>query len=100
MRAKRLPYVDALDLVPLLPSVSLIANLYTHCLNEEVLQAPEGTATVGASDVVKSMAGRAADGILSMTLIDEFWGQVTNRIAHHMVDNYQARIDERCKTSS
>jgi pimeloyl-ACP methyl ester carboxylesterase len=85
-------YVDGLDLVPLLPTVSLIANTYTHCLAEEMLEAASGDP---AHAVVKNFAGRAVDGVLSLTLMDEIWGQLQQRIAHHMIPNYQAKIDER-----
>jgi alpha-beta hydrolase superfamily lysophospholipase len=85
-------YVDGLDLVPHLPTVSLIANTYTHCMAEELLNAAAGDP---AHAVVKGLAGRAADGLLDLTLMDEIWGQLQQRIAHHMMDNYQARIEER-----
>ncbi|MDX2037530.1 MAG: lipase family protein [Isosphaeraceae bacterium] len=90
-------YVDALDLVPLLPTVSLIANSYKHCLNEYVLEAAGGDT---AADAVTAFASRASDGLLDLTLIDEIWSNVQSRIAHHMVDNYQSRLDERLARTS
>jgi hypothetical protein len=93
-------YVDALDIVPRLPTVSLIANTYTHCLAEEMLggagavAAAAGVASDAAS-VFEAFAARATQGILDATLIDELWAGLKSRIMHHMLPNYRARIDEK-----
>ncbi len=90
-------YVDVLDVVPLLPTVSLIANDYEHCQTEYALAAAQDADPSGhASTMLKHMAGRTANGILDITLIDEIWNALGSRIEHHMIPNYQARIAEKC----
>lgn len=86
-------YVDTLDIVPLLPTVSLIANTYRHCLSEEPLS-KAGAASAAAS-VFSSLAGQASKGLLDATLVDELWSGLKARIDHHMMANYQARLAER-----
>jgi hypothetical protein len=91
-------FVDPVDVVPKLPTVSLITNSYDHCLSEMVLD-QSSAATENPSpavEMLKSFAGRTVDGILNATLIDELWGSLKTRIQHHMMTNYQERIDEKC----
>jgi triacylglycerol lipase len=91
-------YVDALDVVPKLPTVSLIANTYSHCLAEELLA--DAKAAGEADSVFSSLTGRASQGLLDATLMDELWSGVKSRIAHHMLTSYRARIDEKLKNLS
>jgi alpha-beta hydrolase superfamily lysophospholipase len=92
-------YVDHMDVVPLLPTISLIANLYGHCQHEHRLGEDPAAdpSTVGAQSLLKSFASRVTDGVLQLTMIDELWGQVEQRIASHMMANYQSRIADICK---
>lgn len=89
-------YVDDLDLVPVLPAISLIANTYTHCLTERRLggQNPSPSTEVSAAEMCRLLAERTVDGLLDATLIDDVWGGLQKRISHHMMANYQARLDE------
>jgi hypothetical protein len=82
-------YVDIEDPVPLLPTVSLVANTYAHCLEEVRLQGPQPTPFRTA---LRSMTNRAVDGLLDMSLIDELWGLVERRVAAHLIPNYQQRL--------
>jgi pimeloyl-ACP methyl ester carboxylesterase len=91
-------YVDQLDLVPLLPTISLTANTYEHCHAEQILVAPESSDS--AKDVVGKIATETVDGVLKLTWIDDFWKSLQERVAHHMVDSYQNRIKERCESAS
>jgi len=94
-------YVDVLDVVPKLPTVSLIANTYNHCLTEHPLSESNGDgAAVEAASALKGFADRAVSGLLDATLMDEIWGCLKARIAHHMMTNYQARIAEALKSQS
>src|SRR6185312_5978665 len=54
-------YVDLEDVVPHLPTVSLIANAYSHCLDQVALSAAE---VAGAQAALAALqpAGGAADG--------------------------------------
>jgi triacylglycerol lipase len=92
-------YVDAEDVIPLLPAVSLVANLYGHCLNEVPLGAVQAAESTGGSvlDLFKQLAGGATDGLARATLIDNLWVRTQQRIDRHMIDNYHERIAEKCK---
>jgi len=96
-------FVDDLDVVPLLPTVSLIANTYTHCLAEQLLGAvatdPDGTPDTPAGALLKTLSSRAIDGMMNLSLMDEVWSCLKDRIAHHMMTNYQARIGEKRNAS-
>jgi hypothetical protein len=90
-------FVDLEDVVPLLPSVSLIANAYTHCQNEVGLSAAAlGTATNGL-DALKQVAGASSDGTIDVNMADQVWQVVRSRIASHMIGTYQSRVEAKCK---
>lgn len=82
-------YVDIEDPVPLLPTVSLVANTYAHCPDEVRLQGPRPTAF---GTTLEAVATRTVDGLLDLSLIDELWGLVERRIAAHLIPNYQQRL--------
>jgi triacylglycerol lipase len=89
-------YVDLEDVVPHLPSVSLLANAYTHCLNEVSLSAAQAvTAAAAGLKALGQLPGTAESG-LDAGMADQVWGLVKSRIASHMIDNYQARVEAKC----
>jgi triacylglycerol lipase len=89
-------YVDLEDVVPHLPSVSLLANAYTHCLNEVPLTAAKAAA-IAALETLKQSAGNAAEGgVMDVAMVDQVWGLVKTRIASHMIANYQSRVEAKC----
>ncbi len=57
-----LRYVDLEDVVPHLPSVSLLANAYTHCLNEVPLSAAEAAAAAAGSRSTQAIGRETAEG--------------------------------------
>jgi hypothetical protein len=89
-------YVDLEDVVPHLPSVSLLANAYTHCLNEVALSAVQAAVAASGLAALKESSPNAGAG-LDAGMIDQVWGLVKSRIASHMISNYQARVEARCK---
>jgi thioesterase domain-containing protein len=82
-------YVDVEDPVPLLPSMSLVANVYAHCPNEVRLQGPNPQSF---AEVLSALGARAVDGLLGASLIDEVWSLLQRRIAAHLIPNYQERL--------
>jgi triacylglycerol lipase len=88
-------YVDLHDLVPHLPSVSLVANAYTHCLKEVALGAAEAAAS--GLEGLKQAAATTAEGLLDAAMADQVWEVVKSRIDSHMIANYQARVEAKCK---
>lgn len=90
-------YVDRLDVVPLLPTVSLVANEYGHCLQEFALGEEAIAPSATPLGPFQGLAASTVDGLLHATLIDEIWGQLHRRIASHMMANYQAQIATKCQ---
>jgi hypothetical protein len=90
-------YVDLEDVVPHLPSVSLLANAYTHCLNEVALSAEKAAAALSGLQSLQPSQLANAGGALDSGTIDQVWGMVKNRIASHMIANYQSRVEAKCK---
>jgi hypothetical protein len=91
-------YVDFEDLVPHLPSISLLSNSYAHCLNEVSLTraaAAAATAAGFAGVEQASLTPGAADQLDPGT-IDRIWDLVKSRIDSHMIANYQSRVEAKC----
>ena len=82
-------YVDVEDPVPLLPTVSLVANTYRHCLNEVRLQGPSARSVVEA---LEKVARVAVESLLTASIADEVWGLLRQHIAAHLIPNYQNRL--------
>lgn len=81
-------YVNCTDPVPRLPTMSLVANDYGHCLKEVVL----GEAA-DSLDLAKAFAGRAAEGLLNAAILTEVWASVQARVAAHGLDSYRKLIE-------
>jgi hypothetical protein len=92
-------YVDAMDVVPRLPTISLIANSYCHCLTEQVLGGPADAAD--AAEALHALSERSAQsGLLDALTVENIWGCLKDRIAHHMVSNYLARVREKLQANA
>jgi triacylglycerol lipase len=81
-------YVNLQDPVPKLPTMSLIANDYLHC-DKEVGLGEAGETIVA---LFQSMTGKAVNGLLNLTLVDEIWSYVKARIGAHDVELYKKNI--------
>ncbi len=87
-------YINLEDPVPLLPSVSLVANSYAHCQSEVGLSAVQ--AAVSALEELKQTAGSAMDQLIEATQIDLLWKAVQGRIAAHFISHYADRVKQKC----
>jgi triacylglycerol lipase len=90
-------YVNHQDPIPQLPTLSLLANQYGHCNTEVMLgaaAAAAGEAAGSTTSLFREYAGRAADGVLKGTLLDEFWKNIQQRIGAHAMKQYRGHIDE------
>jgi len=87
-------YVNFQDPVPCLPTVSVMANEYGHCQKEVMLGVvgESGTAAVADASLFSQFAGRAVNGILTGTLLDEFWSHVHQRIGAHAMAKYRDHL--------
>jgi hypothetical protein len=85
-------FVNTEDPVPKLPTLSLLANSYCHCQKEIALGivAEAGTAV----EFFKQWAGKATDGVLQGTLIDDVWQGMKERVGAHAMENYRKKLVE------
>src|SRR5262249_39974621 len=90
-------YVDVDDVVPLLPSVSLVANAYSHCQSEVPLTAGQAATAAAELAAFRSTDQTATADVLTPAMMDQVWGTVQGRIAAHLIGNYQARVQTKCK---
>jgi hypothetical protein len=79
-------YVNAPDPVPKLPTISLLANDYGHCLKEV------GLGAAAAAESFKELAAKAASGVLHAALIDDLWTYIKGRVGAHAVSSYMELI--------
>ncbi len=87
-------YVNLEDPVPLLPSISLVANCYAHCQSEVSLSAVK--AALSALEDLKQSARSAADRIIEATQVDILWKAIQDRISAHFIGHYQERVKDHC----
>lgn len=83
-------YVNDQDPIPRLPTMSLLANQYGHC-QKEILLCASGAAAA-ASSLFGTLAGRAADGLLKGTLIDDAWKCVVDCLGAHAMEKYRSHV--------
>ncbi|HMP03378.1 MAG TPA: lipase family protein [Gemmatales bacterium] len=79
-------YVNFEDLVPRLPTVSLLSNDYAHC-NQEMGVGPGGPESLAGA--LASLAAEAIDGLFNHNLMDKLWAQVQTRLTAHDIANYR-----------
>lgn len=87
-------FVNLLDPIPRLPTLSLVGNSYCHCLKEMTFAGPVADSAASAVEFFKGMAVRAADGVLNATLIDDIWTGLTQRIGAHSLDEYRGMVQK------
>jgi hypothetical protein len=92
-------FVHEPDLVPRLPTFSLLANSYGHCLTEVLLVPGKaaGVAVASSVELLKEMASSAQGAVLEGSIVDKLWGHVTDRLGAHAIANYRAQIEEKCR---
>ena len=87
-------YVNFEDPVPLLPSVSLVANTYAHCQSEVSLAALAAMAS--ALETLKQSSSSTVDRLIEASQIDQLWKAVQSRISAHFIGHYQERVKIKC----
>jgi hypothetical protein len=85
-------YVNPPDPVPRLPTISLVANDYGHCLKE---MTESGTDTPGGGTIsyFRDVFGQAVDGVMNATILDDMWQAIQQRIDAHGMTSYRGLID-------
>ncbi len=85
-------YVNVPDPVPLLPTISLIANEYVHCQRECVLG--DATEPQAAAAYFQSIASQTVNGLLKGSIIDDVWKAVSDRVGAHLMPSYHALLEK------
>ncbi len=84
-------YVDNSDLVPRLPTMSLLRNQYGHCQTEIIVG---GSALESAAQALSDAAEKTVDGVINGEVTESIWRSLTGGISSHLMGNYIARIGE------
>jgi pimeloyl-ACP methyl ester carboxylesterase len=89
-------YVNDQDPIPLLPTLSLLANAYSHCQKQIVLGLAAAAAggSVTAVEFFKGWAGKVTDGVIHGTLVDDIWQGLQARVGAHAMENYRNKVAE------
>jgi pimeloyl-ACP methyl ester carboxylesterase len=82
-------YVDAGDLVPKLPMMSLLHNNYNHCEQEIVVGESQ---IVTAAKVLSTVAVQTVDGAIDSGAVDVIWGELRKGMPSHLMGNYLTRL--------
>jgi triacylglycerol lipase len=94
-------FVHGPDLVPRLPTVSLVLNSYGHCLQEVhvgVVEAADAAAE-SAQGFLARMAAEAS-GALDAVRVDRIWKRLMEGISAHDIVKYRARIAEKLNSQA
>ena len=84
-------FVDCRDMVPKLPTVSLLSNEYGHCLTEVLLG--DESAADAAQGTLGTIASKTTEQVLSLTIMDEIWSHLQSGIAAHLMGSYLKQIE-------
>jgi hypothetical protein len=85
-------YVDLIDPIPRLPTVSLAESNFIHCEREVGLGAVAQQGITSAAEHFAALAGQTVSGIMNATLAEEIWKAVQARLSAHSLENYKRRI--------
>jgi triacylglycerol lipase len=86
-------YVNSPDVVPHLPTVSLLANQYSHCKTENVL----GEAGEAASGFLSQLGSKTTERGIQGAMFDEIWKGLQDRLAAHAMENYRSLVGKLIK---
>ncbi len=86
-------YVDYSDMVPKLPTMSLLSNQYGH-VQREVVVGTEAGAGRSAEATMSLAADQHPEGDMSEVVADNLWHELNSGISAHLMDNYILRLSE------
>ncbi len=87
-------YVDHCDMVPKLPTMSLLSNEYDHVQREIVLGSSGGDDAAGLIAKAAANGGDVEGGELAASVASGLWDNVRSGISAHLMGNYIDRISE------
>jgi hypothetical protein len=91
-------FVHGPDIVPKLPTISLVANAYGHCVQEihvGVVEVAEA-AVESANDFFSKLSAGAGE-VLDKVRVDKIWERLMQGVSAHDITKYRARIAEKLK---
>lgn len=83
-------YVDAGDIVPRLPTVSLFTNAYMHCQREIVVGQLSSAAL---QEKIDALAQAAPGGEINEQVESSLWDELRLGMPSHMMGNYLSRLE-------
>lgn len=83
-------YVDAGDIVPRLPTVSLFSNSYMHCQREIMVGQISAAAL---QEKIDALAQAAPNGEISEQVESSLWNELRQGMPSHMMGNYLSRLE-------
>lgn len=88
-------YVHQPDPIPHLPTMSLLANDFCHCDSEKQLAPIENAETPTTTTFSWASAlGQALPGAMTLSMMDDAWSAIKNRIAAHSMTAYLAVMQQ------
>lgn len=87
-------YVDHCDMVPKLPTMSLLSNEYDHVQREIVLGVSDKNGAISLSAKAATYGAETTDGEVSAAVAKGLWNDVTSGISAHLMGNYISRISD------
>lgn len=82
-------FINGRDPVPKLPALSLVANEFTHVKAERLLGSDPAEPL---TNLLGTVASKAAGGLLSGTLIDDAWACLEKEVSAHFLDRYRGLL--------
>jgi hypothetical protein len=94
-------FVHGPDIVPKLPTISLVDNAYGHCLREihVGVVAVAAESAESANDFFAKLAA-GAGAVIDKVRVDRIWERLLQGISAHDVAKYRAQIAEKMKENS
>jgi hypothetical protein len=94
-------FVHGPDLVPKLPTMSLVTNVYGHCLSEVHVGVVEAAAAAAESahDFLTRLAAEAG-AVLDKVRVDRIWDRLLQGVSAHDIARYRSCIAEKLKENA
>jgi hypothetical protein len=90
-------FVHGPDLVPKLPTMSLVANTYGHCLQEIHVGATAAAAAAAEAQTFFAQLAAEAGEMLDKVRVDKIWDRLLQGISAHDIVKYRAQIEAKHK---
>jgi hypothetical protein len=86
-------FIDLPDVVPLLPTMSLMANEFIHVDGERPLDSTGKGGAASAIGAIQALAAATVGGMFDLSLKERLWLELQGRLKAHDIVNYAALVD-------